>query len=204
MADTILHVRGVARFPWLNKPDTKFDSDGVFKVDLEIDADTAAPLIRKFNDMRAETMKEAQKALKGKKAKEADLPIFPKLDEDGNETGSFVLKAKMKASGISKKTGKPWQRSVPIFDAKGKPANPQIYGGSEIVVGIAPKAWSNPKGECSVTCYLEGVQVIKLSAGGGGGSAASLGFGVVEGGFVADDVADDAVSTEEAGSYDFD
>lgn len=203
MADTILNVRGIARYLWLNKPDTKFDSDGVFKVELEVTSEVADPLIRKFNDMRAQAMKEAQKNLKGKKAKEADLPISPKLDEDGNETGLFLLKAKMKASGVSAKTGKAWNRSVPIFDAKGKPANPQIYGGSEIILGIAPKAWSNPKGECSVTCYLEGVQVIKLSAGGGNTSAAGLGFGAVEGGYVEDDVADEA-AVEEAGSYDFD
>ncbi len=204
MADTIIHVRGIARYPWLNKPDTKFKAEGLYKVDLEIDADTAEPLIRQFEDMRAQEMKAAQKALKGKKAKEADLPIQPKLDEDGNETGLFILRAKMIASGVSKKTGKQWSRAVPIFDTKGKPANPQIFGGSEIILGIAPKAWSNPKGECSVTCYLEGVQVIKLSQGSGGASAAALGFGAVEGGYSADDDASDEVSEEEASNYDFD
>jgi hypothetical protein len=207
MADTIINVRGIARYPWLNKPDTKFEAAGVYKVDLEIDADTAEPLIRQFTDMRAAAMKEAQKALKGKKAKEADLPISPKLDEDGNETGAFVLKAKMKASGTSKKTGKQWTRAVPIFDAKGKPANPQIYGGSEIILGVKVQAWSNPKGECSVTCYLEGVQVIKLAAGSGGASASALGFSAVEGGYVEQDPdADTETNGEgegEGGDYDF-
>lgn len=199
MADTIINVRGIARYPWLNKPDTKFEAEGVYKVDLEITADVAEPLIRSFTDMRAQAMKEAVKTLKGKKAKEADLPISPKLDADtGEETGTFILKAKMKASGVTK-AGKAWSRAVPIFDAKGRPANPSIYGGSEIILGLAPKSWANPKGECSVTCYLEGVQVIKLSQGSGGASASALGFGVVDDGYAEEE----AVEGEAAG-YDFD
>lgn len=198
---TLIQVRGIARYPWLNKPDTKFKAEGQFKVDLEIDAETAEPLLAQFEDIRAAEIAAAKVKLKGKKPKEADLPLVPKLDEEGNETGTYLLKAKMTASGVSKKTGKPWSRVVPIFDAKGKPANPQIYGGSELILSIEPKGWANPKGECSVTCYLEGVQVIKLSKGSGGASASALGFGAVEDGYSEDEV---EVEGEAAGEdYDF-
>jgi hypothetical protein len=198
---TLIQVRGVARYPWLNKPDTKFKAEGQFKVDLEIDAETAEPLLSQFEDIRAAEIAAAKVKLKGKKPKEADLPLVPKLDEEGNETGTYLLKAKMTASGVSKKTGKPWSRVVPIFDAKGKPANPQIYGGSELILSIEPRGWANPKGECSVTCYLEGVQVIKLAKGSGGASASALGFGAVEDGYTEDEVegADAAVGED----YDF-
>lgn len=197
----LIQVRGIARYPWLNKPDTKFKAEGQFKVDLEIDAETAEPLLSMFEDIRAAEIAAAKVKLKGKKPKEADLPLVPKLDEDGNETGTYLLKAKMTASGVSKRTGKPWSRVVPIFDAKGKPANPQIYGGSELILSIEPKGWANPKGECSVTCYLEGVQVIKLSQGSGGASAAALGFGAVEDGYAEDEGEEGDAGDE--GGYDF-
>ena len=201
----ITNVRGIARYPWLNKPDTKFDAAGVYKVDLELDAETAAPLVELCERLQDAAAKEYAAAKKGKKAKLVDLPIQPQLDpETGEETGNYILRAKMKASGVTKK-GKAWNRVVPIFDAKGKPASIDIYGGSEIILAVKPHGWSNPKGECSVTFYLEGVQVIKPSKGSGGASASGLGFGSVEGGYVAEED-DTSVSDDEAGEesgYDF-
>lgn len=206
MADQILKARGTARYPWLNKPDTKFQPEGVFKVDLEITAEEASKLLPVLEGLREKAKADFQKSAKGKKAKDADLPLFPQLDSAGEETGSFILRAKMKASGISKKTGKPWSRTVPIFDAKGKPASPQIYGGSEIIVAFKADGWANPKGECGATCYLEGVQVLKLAGGSGGSSAGAFGFGSEEGYSAEDDVVTFEATDEAAaeGGYDFD
>lgn len=202
----IINVRGIARYPWLNKPDTKFQPEGVYKVDLEIDAETAAPLLELCERLQAEAAKQYQAEKKGKKAKLADLPIQPQVDpETGEETGNYILRSKMKASGVTKK-GKKWERVVPIFDAKGRPASIDIYGGSDIILAVQPRGWANPKGECSATFYLEGVQVIKPAKGSGGASASSLGFGAVAGGYEADDVDDDAADeadVEQEGGYDF-
>lgn len=202
----IIHVRGIARYPWLNKPDTKFNAEGVYKVDLELDAETAAPILQLHDELRAAAKAEFQKTAKGKKAKDSpDPPIWAQLDpETGEETGNYILRTKMKASGVTKK-GKKWERVVPIFDAKAEPASINIYGGSEIIVGVKPHGWSNAKGECGATFYLEGVQVIKPAKGSGGASAAALGFGTVEGGYVTEED-DTSVSDDEAGEesgYDF-
>lgn len=206
MSDQIINVRGIARYPWLNKPDTKFQPEGVFKVDLEIDATVAAPIIELCERLQNEAAKQYQIEKKGKKAKLADLPIQPQIDrETGEETGNFILRTKMKASGVTAK-GKKWQRVVPIFDASGKPASIEIYGGSDIIVGVQARGWCNPKGECSATFYLEGVQVIRPAGGSGGASASALGFGAVAGGYVAEEV-DTSVAADEAeaeGGYDFD
>ena len=179
-----VQIRGIAKVPHLNDPDTKFDDAGVFKTDLVVAADVAEPLIARFEKMQAAKMDEYQKEKKGKRAKAADLPIQPELDEDGNETGSYIVRVKMKASGISKKTGKAWSRQLPLFDSVGNPTSARVGGGSDIIVAVEPASWSNPKGECSVTLRLEAVQVIRAS-GGGGRSAGAFGFGAVEGGFVA-------------------
>ena len=203
----IMKVRGTARYPHLNEADTKFDDAGVFKTDLILDQETGAPIEVRFEKMRAAQMAETQKKLKGKKAKEADLPIQPEYDDEGNETGNYVLRVKMKASGISKKTGKAWSRKLPLFDAAGNPSSARIGGGSEIIAAFEPSAWANPKGECSVTCRLEAVQIIRLSEGGGA-SASRFGFGAVEGGYVAADEDEADTGTEageeaEAEDYDF-
>jgi hypothetical protein len=211
MSDILINVRGTARYPWFNKPDTKFNSAGLYKANIEIDAETAAPLIAQFEAMRAEEAKQYAIAKKGKKAKIEDLPLFAQLDEEGNETGMYELKVKMTASGISKKTNKPWSRKLPLFDGAGKPTNAAVGGGSEVIVSISPKGWTNAKGECSVTCYLEAVQVLQLVTGGQA-SASRFGFGAVDGAFVAgnepadrddDDDAGSEADAEDASSYDF-
>lgn len=211
MAKELTNVRGIAIWPHLNTADTKFDDAGSFHTKLRIEADVAAPIIARFEEMRAAAAAEYQKAKKGKKAKLADLPIEPEYDEEtGEETGKFVLRTKMKASGKSKKTGKMWERQVPLFDSRGKPLGAKNYinSGAEIVVSFEPNAWSNPKGECSVTLYLEAVQVISL--GGRSSSASAFGFGAVDGGYTASDEAaddaavDEAAGEEEDGGYDFD
>lgn len=199
MANEQMQIRGITRYPHLNKPDTKFDDAGVYKTDLILDAEAGTALTARFEKMRAAELKKTQARLKGKKAKAADLPVQPEYDENGEETGRFVLKTKMKASGISKKTGEAWKRDLPLFDAEGVPTNVRVGGGSEVILCITPNPWSNPKGECSVTCYLEAVQILSLSAGGGA-SASRFGFGAVDGGFKSSEM--DAADDDEADAGD--
>lgn len=180
------NARGIAEWPWINKPDTKYKEEGEYKVDLVVPADVAVLHLRRITATQEAALVETQEKLKGKKAKPADLPIQPKLDEEGNETGNYVIKCRSRASGISKKTGKNWQRSIPIFDCSSPPkeANIRIFGGAELVVAWKEEAWANPKGEVGVKLYLEGVQVI---TSGGQPSASRFGFGAEDGGFTASD-----------------
>lgn len=178
----IIHIEGVAVWPHLTKPDTKWKEEGEYHTKLRIDADTAEPLLARLEAMQEQELKVAQKKAKGKKAKPADLPIQPEYDDEGEETGSYILKAGMKASGTSRKTGQKWQRKLPLFDGKGKPApsSVAIYSGSVLHLAVEPKAWTNPKAEVGVKLYLEAAQIINL-VNGSGSSANTFGFGEVEG-----------------------
>jgi hypothetical protein len=194
MAKEIIQVRGIAQFPHLNTPDTKFEAHGVFKTTLELTAEVAAPLIERFTAERAAKAAEYEKMKKGKKAKLADLPIVPQTDEEGAETGAYELKLKMIASGTSFRTGKPYVRKLPLFDGGGKPTNARVGGGSELICAFEPNPWANAKGEVSVTCYLEAVQVLRL-VDGGGATAGAYGFGAVDGAFAGKDREDDDQAT---------
>jgi hypothetical protein len=208
MSNPLITLRGTAKHPWLNTPDTKFKPEGHYKMTLEVDAETAAPIVEKFERMRDIEVTNYNAAKKGKaKAKPQDLPIAAQTDDEGNETGMYELKVKMIASGVTK-AGKAWARKLPLFDGQGKPTNAQVGGGSEVNVSFEPAGWTNAKGECSVTCRLEAVQVLRLSAGGQS-SASRFGFGAVDGAYVsADEPAEkNADTSDDDGSdetsYDF-
>ena len=45
--------KGIAQYPWLSKPDTKFNEEGVYKVDLIIPKSDAIPLIICRNEYKS-------------------------------------------------------------------------------------------------------------------------------------------------------
>lgn len=197
----IIQVRGTASFPRLNEPDTKFDAAGVFNTKLILSAEAAAPLVARFDQMRdAEVSRQAELS-NGKKPVVNDHPLNPEYDEDGAETGNWVLSCRMKASGISKKTGKAWSRQLPLFDSKGSPTSVRITGGSDIICaiepisyGVAGKEKGKPIVTCGVSLRLEAVQLIQTS--GGSRDAGGYGFGQHEGGFVAAEGAEEGSEGE--------
>lgn len=206
---------GRAVYPWLNKPDTRFDPDGVYQVKLVLTAKEAAPLIEIIEEQLKEAKAEAEEKYealtpaKKKKAEieEADSQFEDELDDDGEETGNVVFKFKSKASGQTKE-GKQWNRKVPLFDAKGEPSKASIYGGSTLICAFAAKPWANAKLAYGVKLQLEGVQIIDLVTGGGGRSASALGFAAQEG-YEASDEEEEAAEDDAAdegttdGSADF-
>lgn len=184
--------RGIAIFPKLHKPDTKWKAEGQYTVRLRIDPATIpADLYTKFEALRDEKADEVRADLKAKKegAKVKSLKIkpvafAPETDkESGEETGSVIVNAKMTASGVSKKDGKPWTRKPDIFDAKGKKLAkcPLVFGGSELKVACEARAYYSPKdNEVGVSIQLNGAQIIKLVTGGDR-SAADYGFAEEDG-----------------------
>ena len=110
----------------------------------------------------------------------------------------------MKASGVSKKTNKPWTRKPTIFDSKGKEIkNPPTIGGGSVLrvacelggggVPSAKKFYLSPK--------LVGVKLLELVTFGSV-TAAGCGFGEDEGGYEADDdaPASGSFDSDESGS----
>jgi len=170
--------KGIAQYPWLSKPDTKFDEEGQYKVNLILSQEDAKPLIQQINESFAQNLKEETKKNKGKDIKTANPPYSDELDDNGKPTGNIIIKFKSKAI-----------YPPAIFDAQGnvmKDSN--IWGGSEIRVNGSIAPYYVPLIGAGVSLRLRAVQVIEYVEGGTG-SADRFGFEEVEGGFVQEEPA---------------
>jgi hypothetical protein len=217
MADTKPQVkfntpRGPFIYPKLNKPDTKFNAAGEYRVKVRLNpSDIPQDLTDKLTELRDERANEVRKELTAKKqgAKLKSLKVLDlfrdETDKDtGESTGFVTISAKMKASGVGKKDGKPWTRKPNLFDAAGKPLRTSklIWGGSEGKVAITAMPYYMAKdNEVGVAYYLEAVQILKLVSGSDK-DAAGYGFGEEEG-YTGDDeeeASSDAPTSETDGT----
>lgn len=177
--------KGTFVYPWLNKPDTKFKEEGEYRVRLRCKADAPGveDLIEAIDEGVAQAVatarSEAANPAKAKKVKPCeDKPYQMEEDDDGNETGYVLFNFKMKASGVSKKSGETWERRPRIFDATGTPLpkGTSIGGGTVGKISFELAEFYNVKLGAGVTLRMEGVQVIKLVEFGGR-DAKGYGFG---------------------------
>ena len=150
--------QGIAIYPWLNKADTKFHDEGVFKTNLLVDSDKAQDLIDKINEFAQEHL--------GKKMSKARLPY--ETDED---TGQIIFKTKSQYAPKFKDSSA--QMMVGEI--------PRVWGGSTLRVAGTMTVYEKGA-NCGVSLNLGAVQIIKLSEGNGNDGDD---FGAVEGGFVA-------------------
>jgi hypothetical protein len=187
---TFTSPKGTFKFPKLIEPDTKFKAEGEYSVKLVVDlnAPGVGELLDKLDDAAAESLANAKANAKNKaeekKWETKYLPYARLEDEEtGEETGEVELKFTMKASGVSKKTGKPWTRKPALFDAKGAPIKGEVAIGGGTVgklsYQIIPYAPTTTVG-ASVKLALEAVQILELRSFGEQ-SASSYGFGAEEG-----------------------
>ena len=139
--DRHISPKGVAVWPRLNEPDTKFKEEGEFTVKLAYDPDDdgfkqlVAKLEAKRDELFQEFLSENPKLKKTAKV----APVFAEeVDKEGDETGRVTLNFKMRHKCKSKKTGKTWEQRPDIFDAKGVKLEtpPQIGGGSTLRVSF--------------------------------------------------------------------
>lgn len=128
----ILSPKGVAVYPRLKTPDTKFDELGSYNTNLAVDKDTAQPLIKRLQEIHKEAF--------GKAAPVSGNSMFqPEVDkETGEETGRVVFKFRAANKEIKKgkRAGEIWDRQPTLRDAKGNRIleYPNIGGGSVIKV----------------------------------------------------------------------
>lgn len=174
---------GIARYPWLHKPDTKWKPEGEYKVTLVLSKKDAAPLIKLCSDALA----EVARVNKTKKIKA--IPITPELDDQGNETGNVLVKCAVKCR-------EGWDRKPRLFDASANRIDVRVGGGSKIKVNVEVYAWFNPALGAGVSLQPTAVQVLDLVEVAEGGSAESYGFGK-EKGFVSEDAFAENTSDEE-------
>lgn len=166
---------GRASYPYLVEPDTKFDAEGKYKVDLVLDGDApetqafVASIRKALDDWKADAAKEGRKITQWN-----DLPIKEETNENGEPTGNIIVRTARAASGTSRKTGQKWEKPLPLFDEDLREHKGGVGPGSIIKVSAdLLKYQSSNKG--GVRLSLAGVQVLK--AMGGGDDPESLGFG---------------------------
>jgi len=199
----IVSPEGVSKYAWLTKPDTKFDKDGHFKVNLVVSAEEAQPLIQQID---AEMKKSAEIAKeKNKKAvKMANPPYETETDDTGAETGNIEFKFKRKAQIIAS-DGKVIPFKVAIFDSSGTPmTDTNVWSGSKMKVSAELVHWYTAMAGAGVSLRLRAVQITELVEGGSD-NASGYGFDKVDNGYVAPEKVkeDVAAKTEESQEADF-
>lgn len=205
----LITPRGIAIFPNITRPDTKFPKNGypVYTGKLAIDSDAAglAEFVAKCEALRdekvAEVKAELSAAKQGAKLKTLKVaPITkPEVDkETGEETGRVIINPKL-VSGGKKKDGSEFTQKPDVLDSKGKLISkpPAIYGGSTLKLGVQAFGYYNAKdNEVGVSFRLKAAQIIALAE-----KRESFAFGAEEGGYEADE--DDGASDgfkDESGS----
>lgn len=178
---SLVSPKGIARYPHLNEPTTKFVPEGQYEVGLVLSPEEDENA-QAFINFLEKTVDEAHKEATRKTRKKLDkhVPIRYLTDEEGNETGEVSIPFTTKASGFSKKTGKAWTRTIPLFDSKGNPITDKVGGGSVIKVAYTMGEPWNKQGKVGIKLYLDAVQVLDLKTWGER-DASSFGFEEEEG-----------------------
>lgn len=168
---------GIAQYPYLTKPDTKFNPDGEYKISVEIPGAAAQDIVTFLDEQFAASVAKAKKENPGKKIKEGDVP-YSVNDDTGKVTVRFKLKAK-----VTPKQGDPFEQRPALFDAKGKPIGPdaKIGGGSKVKVAYELVPYYTAIAGAGISLRLKAVQVIDLVEFSGGASSEAYGFGEEEG-----------------------
>ena len=194
--------KGRAHYPHVNEPDTKFKSEGEYNVRLYMpmdgkvkcgdeemsmeafEAKLESEFTAAYDEAKASLSPKDQK--NPKKLKEATRPFGREtpMTDDGTPTGDqeFYISAKMKASGVSQRTGKEFTMRPTIFDAPPKPAKPKditstcplIGNGSILKISGSIARFFNG-GNAGVTIRLNNVQVFEVRSSAAR-DAASAGF----------------------------
>jgi len=182
--------KGIAKFPRLSSPDTKFNPDGEYRVTLLLDPEKDKEFLDELDAMADAAVQKAQEENKKyRKVMQRQEPYKMELDQDGEETGKVEVKFKMRAH-VKSKDGKEYSFAPALFDAQGKPIDPakiNIGGGSIIRVNFTPNPYFVAATKAvGISLQLNAVQVLELVQYNGG-DAASFGFEQEEG-FSVDDI----------------
>lgn len=180
-AERFVSPKGIASYPYLTKPDTKFNPDGEYKVSLIVAGDDSSKIIALLTEKHKAAVAQVKKENAGKRVKEGDLPFIE--NDDGTVTFKFKMKAK-----VTPKKGDPFEQKPALFDAKGKPltGEPKVGGGSTIKVSYEVVPYYTAIAGVGVSLRMKAVQIIELKEYSGGGDAESYGF-CEEDGFEADE-----------------
>jgi hypothetical protein len=200
MSKKLKTVTGNAMWVKVFEPDTKFNPDGVYSVDLLKPQLEATKLSDYLEGLVSERLEEEMKQNPKYKDKlSTHLPFEEDTDQDGNPTGDIKFKFKLDAVG-KRRDGNTYTQKPLVVDAKLSPMTGEkmIGNGSTINVSFEPRTYFIPATKMvGVKLHLVGVQVLELVEYGGGASSMFN----VEDGYVEEAVAkDDATEVFEDGN----
>lgn len=154
---TMVTPIGEAVYPRLLKPDTRFNELGEYRITLKIKKQDAPKLMSDIDVFLGDCLATFEKEAKGKKLKLANKPYIIEGDY-------FIMKMKLKASGVNKKTKQPFQQRPIVVDAKKNPVPLDTYIASgsmcKCVFDLIP--YNSPLVGAGVSARLKMVQVIEL------------------------------------------
>ena len=130
---TFTSPKGIAMWPWLNTPDTKFNPDGEYKVNLRIPTEEAEPLMGQIRGWLEEYKVDQIKKDPKLSRFGISYPYEEEIDDQGNLTGFTIFKFKQKAK-IQTRDGSVLSMKVALFDAKRNPTTVRVGGGSVLKV----------------------------------------------------------------------
>jgi hypothetical protein len=160
-----LVIKGKAMWAKVFDPETKFNPDGVYSIDVVIPEDEAASVCEQLDNIcEAEFNKHVKANPKLKASLSIRKPYQPEVDNDGNETGNIVFKVKKNAKGRSR-DGTVYVAPKPVvLDSKRNPVTGVLIGnGSTVKVAfdISPYMMPATK-QVSTSLRMKGVQIIDL------------------------------------------
>lgn len=171
---------GRAIYPRLGQPDTKYNAAGLFSVKLSVPADEVEDLREKLEEIRQTAWDELD--AKSKKTHTLVEVFEDELNDEGDETGNVIIKAKLQ-NIVTPKGKEPFEQRPNLFDSANNPLNAEevkVGSGSRLRLNcdVIPYAMASSK-TVGVSLRLKNVQVVELVEFGGASP-----FGEFEGGDV--------------------
>lgn len=151
---TYVSMIGVARYPWLNKPDTKFKQEGQpgdFHIDLVINEEALDTPVRTnqgktldityrelFDNALDQSYQLALEANPKDKRKITKKPVVREItDEEGEPTGELFIPFKQNSEIRPKGRDPVIIKRIPQFDAKGRAISERLLLGGGSLVKVA-------------------------------------------------------------------
>jgi hypothetical protein len=204
-------------FPYLNKPDTKFNAEGEFRTKAKFEGEAAVTIVELLTGYYDKAIAAMVEELKGKAKtpelakkiteksikRAADKPWKDELDDEtGEPTGNVIVSFKQKAQ-ITGKDGTVYKKRVDLFDVAGKkfPIEKLIYGGSTAKLAYEALPFYTPALGAGLTLRLKAAQIIDLRTNGPK-NADEYGFGSEGDGLPEEELSDGEQDTPAEGAGD--
>ena len=143
---SLISSKGILKYPWLNNPDTKYKEEGMYHTLLLLDEAEHNQMAATLQPILDEFVSDELESTPARKSWSINLPFEEELDDQGDATGKFAWKFTQVAK-IVREGKDPLTFNITLLDAKTKPCNVQVGGGSEakIKFQVRPYAMSTSK-----------------------------------------------------------